>query len=362
MTDWALAAHDRTPPTSASRPIVQQCAMGSCRDDYRLQRKANDSTRSPLSVPPIVHETLRSPGEPLPADTRALMESRFGATFGAVRVHTDASAQRSAEAVNALAYTVGHHIAFGLGQYAPATASGRQLLAHELTHVVQQRGSGAVLQRQPAASSKPASRPDPAPGLGPARVEWVEDYIRDGDRQGAIDALVHFKVMDYEIDPNLLLNKRMEYDPKLESDDGKTSMPRWDYLSTPQKADPPKVTIGPGAFSSISYLYSVIMHEHQHVLWQQTLPNQKESHLLHGQGFETPGEVRAGAWELLHATETGVARLPDDVAHIWNVLNDSFWKLDAKGQASERPLVARAFEKAKTFMKGSKVPLVPFSP
>ena len=74
------------------------------------------------------------------------MESRFGQDFSAVRVHTDVSAQRSADEVNALAYTVGPHIAFGAGQYSPSTASGQQLLAHELTHVVQQRSVDPVIQ------------------------------------------------------------------------------------------------------------------------------------------------------------------------------------------------------------------------
>jgi hypothetical protein len=66
------------------------------------------------------------------------MESRFGRDFGQVRVHTDTRAARSANAVDASAYTVGYDIVFGPGQYAPGTSPGKQLLAHELTHVVQQ--------------------------------------------------------------------------------------------------------------------------------------------------------------------------------------------------------------------------------
>jgi hypothetical protein len=74
------------------------------------------------------------------------MEPRFGQDFSQVRVHADAQAAESAQNVNALAYTVGHNVVFGAGQYAPATASGRQLLAHELTHVVQQN-KGLAAQR-----------------------------------------------------------------------------------------------------------------------------------------------------------------------------------------------------------------------
>jgi hypothetical protein len=82
---------------------------------------------------------LRSSGQPLDASTRAFMESRFQHDFSTVRVHTDARAAESAQAVNALAYTVGQDVVFGAGQFAPATRTGQKLLAHELTHVVQQQ-------------------------------------------------------------------------------------------------------------------------------------------------------------------------------------------------------------------------------
>jgi hypothetical protein len=94
-------------------------------------------------VPPIVNEVLESPGRPLEVGTRVSMESRFGRDFSQVRVHADAEAAASVQAVNALAYTVGHHIVFGAGLYAPRTRIGQLLLAHELTHVVQQRKAAA---------------------------------------------------------------------------------------------------------------------------------------------------------------------------------------------------------------------------
>ena len=90
------------------------------------------------SVPPIVHEVLHSPGQRLDAGVCAFMEPRFGYDFSGVRVHADAKAAESARAVNAQAYTVGQDIVFGVGQYAPATQGGNQLLAHELVHSVQQ--------------------------------------------------------------------------------------------------------------------------------------------------------------------------------------------------------------------------------
>jgi hypothetical protein len=82
-------------------------------------------------------------GSPLDADTRTDMEGRLGADFGDVRVHTDQAAHDSARAMNAQAYTVGSSVVFQRDRYDPASADGRLMLAHELTHVVQQR-SGPV--------------------------------------------------------------------------------------------------------------------------------------------------------------------------------------------------------------------------
>jgi len=101
-------------------------------------------------APPLVHTVLASPGAPLSAEALAFMEPRFGYDFGGVRVHTDSQAALSAQMVNAHAYTVGGDIVFGNGQYAPQTPQGRRLLAHELTHVVQQdsgarRGPGLMI-------------------------------------------------------------------------------------------------------------------------------------------------------------------------------------------------------------------------
>jgi uncharacterized protein DUF4157 len=103
-----------------------------------------------VEAPPIVHEVLRSPGQPLDPETRAFMEPRLGHDFSSVRVHADAKAEESAQAVNARAYTVGQDIVFGSGEFAPGTQEGRSLLTHELVHVVQQPGA-SHLHRKPTA-------------------------------------------------------------------------------------------------------------------------------------------------------------------------------------------------------------------
>lgn len=109
-----------------------------------LQRRESNGRATPKTAPPIVPEMLRSSGQPLDASTCDFMESRFGQDFSQVQIHTNPQAAASARALNAHAYTVGSHIAFGEGQYAPATMSGQRLLAHELTHVVQQQGGAGV--------------------------------------------------------------------------------------------------------------------------------------------------------------------------------------------------------------------------
>lgn len=91
-------------------------------------------------APPIVEEVLASPGKPLDAATRAFFEPRFGHDFSRVRVHVGLAAGESARNVSARAYTVGRNIVFGPGQYVPGSGTGRRLIAHELTHVVQQHG------------------------------------------------------------------------------------------------------------------------------------------------------------------------------------------------------------------------------
>lgn len=103
-------------------------------------------------APASIQDGLKSSGQPLDAGTRARMGSHFGYDFGSVRIHTDRRAAEAARDVNALAFTIGRDVVFAPGQYAPHTQAGQKLLAHELTHVVQQsqQTTGGTLQRQPS--------------------------------------------------------------------------------------------------------------------------------------------------------------------------------------------------------------------
>lgn len=106
-----------------------------------------DGTSGTMRAPSASHvasDMSSLPGRPLDADLRTFFEPRFGFDFSRVRIHSDEAAAESAHSIGALAYTAGPSIAFGSGRYQPETMEGRRLLAHELTHVVQQ-GHAAVI-------------------------------------------------------------------------------------------------------------------------------------------------------------------------------------------------------------------------
>ncbi|MGA6828053.1 eCIS core domain-containing protein [Nitrospira sp. NS4] len=147
-------------------PVMQRqctaCAAGgppcpACDEEKAMpvSRKAGGATGG--EAPVSVDSAIGSPGQPLAASVRAFFEPRFGQDLSHVRVHTDGVAQQSARDVNALAYTVGSHVVFDAGRYAPGTPDGQRLLAHELTHVMQQSGTGtgggAQVQRTVASTN-----------------------------------------------------------------------------------------------------------------------------------------------------------------------------------------------------------------
>ena len=131
------------------------CAAGSCAQHTGiehgaakdLRRKASGSGDGGLAVPSELEPQVRratSGGETLPHAVRAFFEPRFGEDLSHVRIHRDADAAASAGALGAKAYALGSHIAFANGQYRPDSATGRRLLAHELTHVLQDRSTGGA--------------------------------------------------------------------------------------------------------------------------------------------------------------------------------------------------------------------------
>lgn len=156
---------------ACGKPIAANGECAECnRKRQKLQRKAMNQN-TPETVPPIVHEVLRESGRPLEPAPRAFMESRFGHDFSQVRVHTNAKASESAQAVNALAYTVGQNMVFGAGKYTPETNQGRELLAHELTHTIQQKAGNSSNFTLPLSNSSTESEKE----AGEAATRIIRD-------------------------------------------------------------------------------------------------------------------------------------------------------------------------------------------
>lgn len=146
----------RMPAFSMQRQITPEDE-----EEELIQRKVTfsptplNSGLSSTEAPPVVHNVLHSPGQPLDPETRTFMESRFRHDFSRVKIHADGQAAESAQAVNARAFTVGQNVVFDSGQYQPRSLQGQRLLAHELTHVIHQGQAWSIhpSNKQPRAQS-----------------------------------------------------------------------------------------------------------------------------------------------------------------------------------------------------------------
>lgn len=182
-------------------PIQRVCS--SCRDE--LQRQASDEREEEEEGEELLQRAggtgaagggdeapsgvtgylagIGQSGRHLPGSVRGLFEPRFGYDFSQVRVHTDAGAAASARSVGALAYTVGRDVVFGAGQYAPETSGGQRLLAHELTHVVQQGYA------QPFAPPAPEQPTPAAEADAPAAAQTAQAVEPAAEQAAASPAL-----------------------------------------------------------------------------------------------------------------------------------------------------------------------------
>ena len=151
-------------------------------DDVPVQVQRSATSPSPASraAPTSVDRALATPGRPMSDALRRDMEPRFGHDFARVRIHADALAAASARDVHARAYTVGDDIVFGAGRFAESTHDGRRLIAHELTHVLQQQRAAAIVQRAPetdvAASDADVKTPaaeDAQPLAGSIKIDQL---------------------------------------------------------------------------------------------------------------------------------------------------------------------------------------------
>lgn len=197
----------------------------SSQEHQHLQTKHVSSNDSGQNIaPPIVHEVLASPGQPLDTSTRAFFEPRFGHDFSRVRIHTTAAAQQSARDVSANAYTVGHNLVFSANAFTSATQEGRRLIAHELAHVLQQSppqrsqtygqlesealgfrkisAAPMYLQRYPLPSGPPPPKADWLRGVDATRL-YGNLYIINLGNEGSVVVGPYKELDTYRIQNNL---------------------------------------------------------------------------------------------------------------------------------------------------------------
>jgi hypothetical protein len=185
---------------------LRRCACGGIAgpDGECARCKAARLAGRPVA-PPLVHRALDAPWAPLDASTRAYFEPRLGADLSAVRVHRDATAAASADAVGALAYTVGADVVFAADRYAPGTGAGRRLIAHELAHVLQQRTGTALVQRQAPPPVTPTCNTVP---FDPLTQHCCDDRVIAGPATPGDATCRHRTTRDIEYDgcslPDLL--------------------------------------------------------------------------------------------------------------------------------------------------------------
>ncbi|HWB25902.1 MAG TPA: DUF4157 domain-containing protein [Chitinophagaceae bacterium] len=153
--------------------IVHRKCRACEEEEQQVQRKESgaEETQGADHLDSYV-SSLGASGQPMPENSRKFFEPKFGRDFSNVRLHTDSAAAKSAQSINALAYTAGNNIVFNTGQYSPGSSTGQRLIAHELTHVVQQTG---MLQRKQDISfelEKTATR-------GSSPREKVKNWMQD---------------------------------------------------------------------------------------------------------------------------------------------------------------------------------------
>jgi hypothetical protein len=168
------------------------------------QRAATTGAPASMTAPPVVHDVLASAGQPLDGATRRFFESRLGHDFTHVRVYADANAAESARSINALAFTVGPNIVFNTGRYSPETPVGRRLLAHELTHVIQQ---GAISRRNPENQAHTSAAGPGSSMKGSFRAAHGGDVVRrqpKTDGPTLHDLPIFLEKLELDVRQNLL--------------------------------------------------------------------------------------------------------------------------------------------------------------
>jgi len=174
----------------ADKAIQRKCAH--CEQEEKMLHRKESSAGEVGSGSQLANyvSSLSTTGQTLSAGSRQFFEPRFGHDFSNVRIHTDAVAAKSAQSINALAYTTGNNIVFNSGQYSPETSAGQRLMAHELTHVVQQGGNlTSNIQREVKAPAPACSMVSAIPSAERYNFVVNTDTFVDGEEKRLTDKI-----------------------------------------------------------------------------------------------------------------------------------------------------------------------------
>jgi hypothetical protein len=275
--------------------------------------------------------------QPLPNSVIRFFEPWFGDTSH-VRIHTGEPSANAARSINALAFTLGQNVVFGAGQYAPNTERGLKLLAHELTHVMQQK-EGTVSKKVAFKNHSPNIQRkikthreelenEALEKLPPNSVIEIKALIASEQFKKAIDKTIEESNLKNLI--NEETRKRISYEEKLEKlcrssakkEDEKKECGQIEGRTVTYIRD--KITviqIGPKAFESVSTLYSTLYHEHVHYT---------QDHSFDGPRDKNEKEVEAYYFNLKHAESTGIASDSFKVIDTFGNIREYYYKTDKK--------------------------------
>ncbi len=326
---------------------------GAIQAKYKAGQSSLPSADMGTSIP-----VLSSGGRPLSPSNRAFFEPRFNADFSDVRIHSDSQAANSAETIDARAYTSGRDVVFGPNEYSPETSTGKQLLAHELTHVLQQsRGLPGVSKIQRREKPKSTVIPDLDKDTADNLVYLVKMAKSVKFKQKLLNEVVRAAKIDTSIIANNkfeVVNKYPEIDGREPKGNGLTIHPKSGAINPSSK---PRVLIGPDAFGTdrrdakeiAVRLYSTVRHEYVHVQqWQ--IPKAAEALGRAGREFE------AYLWEIENSESTGLKKhkrsllnVKAELVHYWKDFQlSSEWKtVEVTKQKDYKDRYGKAINKVK---------------
>jgi hypothetical protein len=183
-------AYEQEADRVAEQVVANPAHLDASSTPPRIQRHAGQPSGQMSAAPAGVDGALVSPGRPLDPALRQRMELRFGHDFSRVRVHVGPAAEQSARELDANAYTLGHDVVFGASQFEPQTHQGQRLIAHELTHVVQQSGSAgtslgqtpALIQREPAKKTLKSAKVDATDPVAKDTAAIIDEVLARNKR------------------------------------------------------------------------------------------------------------------------------------------------------------------------------------